>query len=259
MLLILPFATLGSLLPTWMFINALQLLAHLPLLNSNMPANAHYFLNKYLEKVRWYDKDFIKQIDESWNLKKYDVDVGAFHHLLKACGYEHIFLHNMFLIFAGMLLIAVFWLAFLVKDLIAKWSKSKKDFMKKKHSHWCQNFSLRFFYEFFLEFCIVVLINLSVADFSSFSPSFSYLISIALLVALLLVTSFVVYLLIRSGPYVPGYYQKHSAWSLFWGARPVDPSFDVKTYLRQNKQGPKKHRGWFRFIVENKPKEVSGE
>jgi len=57
--IILPFVSIGSLLPTWMFINALQLAAHLPLLNSIMPGNAHYFLNEYLDLVRWYDKDFI--------------------------------------------------------------------------------------------------------------------------------------------------------------------------------------------------------
>jgi len=33
LLITLPFVSMGSLLPAWMFINSLQLLAHLPLLN----------------------------------------------------------------------------------------------------------------------------------------------------------------------------------------------------------------------------------
>jgi len=60
--MMLPFSSIGSLLPTWMFVNALQLIAHLPLLNSNMPANAHYFLRKYLDIVRWYNSDVMEKI-----------------------------------------------------------------------------------------------------------------------------------------------------------------------------------------------------
>ena len=86
-----------------------------------MPANAHYFLNKYLEKVRWYDEDFIKQIEESFSMKKYDVDIGAFHHLLKSCGYEHIILHNMLLVFAGVCLIGLVWIGLAIKDVIGKY------------------------------------------------------------------------------------------------------------------------------------------
>ena len=99
--------------------------------------------------------------------------------------------------------------------------------MKKRHGRWCNNFALRFFYEFFLEFCIVVMINLSVLDFSEFSPSFSYLSSLALILLIAGLTIFVVSLLFRNGPYVPGYYQKRTAWNRFWGVRPVDPDFDA--------------------------------
>lgn len=94
-----------------------------------MPANAHYFLNKYLEKVRWYDEDFIKQVEESFSMKKYDIGTGSFHQLLKACGYEHIFVHNMLLVFAAVCLILFVWICLALKDLIGVLSKSKKPFM----------------------------------------------------------------------------------------------------------------------------------
>ena len=254
--MILPFVTLGSLLPTWMFINALQLLAHLPLLNSNMPANAHYFLNKYLEKVRWYDEDFVKWVDDNHSMKKYDIDTGIFHHLLKACGYEHIFIYNMLLVFAAVCLILVVWMGLAIKDLIGSLSDSKKKFMRKRHGKWCNNFALRFFYEFFLEFCIVVFINLSVADFTEFSPTFSYLFSLALMILITGLTVFVISLLFRNGPYVPGYYKKRTAWTKVWGVRPVNPDFDVYAYLKQNKRKRKRHRGWFKFVIGKKNKEV---
>lgn len=54
-LFLLPVVLAGSLLPTWMFINALQIVAHMALLKTMMPANAHYFLKRYLDWLRWYD------------------------------------------------------------------------------------------------------------------------------------------------------------------------------------------------------------
>ena len=99
-------------------------------------------------------------------MKKYDVDYGNFHHLLKACGYEHLVAHNLMLVFAAVALIAITWILLAFKDLIGVLIKSRRPFMRKRHGKWCNNFALRFFYEFFLEFCIVLLINLSVIEFS---------------------------------------------------------------------------------------------
>ena len=42
----------GSLLPTFMFLNSMQLIVHTPLLATNMPGNLHMFLLKYLDMLR---------------------------------------------------------------------------------------------------------------------------------------------------------------------------------------------------------------
>jgi hypothetical protein len=42
----------GSLISTWIFINSLQLIAHVPLIAKNMPANANYFFLNLLSIVR---------------------------------------------------------------------------------------------------------------------------------------------------------------------------------------------------------------
>ena len=42
----------GSLVATWIFINTMQLIAHLPLITTKLPANANYFLLKFLSTVR---------------------------------------------------------------------------------------------------------------------------------------------------------------------------------------------------------------
>lgn len=42
----------GRLLPTWMFLNSMQLIVHTPMLNTFMPSNLHYFLISFLNLVR---------------------------------------------------------------------------------------------------------------------------------------------------------------------------------------------------------------
>ena len=49
---LLPICLLGNSLPTWMFLNSLQLIATLPLLNTLIPENLHQFLSKYLDLTR---------------------------------------------------------------------------------------------------------------------------------------------------------------------------------------------------------------
>ena len=49
---LLPICLLGNSLPTWMFLNSLQLIATLPLLNTLIPENLHQFLSKYLDLMR---------------------------------------------------------------------------------------------------------------------------------------------------------------------------------------------------------------
>ena len=43
-ILIMSVMTIGSLLPTWVFVNSLEIISHMILLKTVMPANAHYFL-----------------------------------------------------------------------------------------------------------------------------------------------------------------------------------------------------------------------
>ena len=93
MLMVLPVITVGSLLPTWMFINSLQIIAHMLLLKTLMTGSAHYFLLKFLNWLRWYDKDFIESLEGTiFDFKEYSLDFGAYHALLKAGNYEHLFL-----------------------------------------------------------------------------------------------------------------------------------------------------------------------
>ena len=42
----------GQLLPTWMFLNSLQLITHVPMIDAHIPAPLHYFLVNYLTMIR---------------------------------------------------------------------------------------------------------------------------------------------------------------------------------------------------------------
>ena len=42
----------GQLLPTWMFLNSLQLITHVPMIDAHLPATLHYFLVNYLTIIR---------------------------------------------------------------------------------------------------------------------------------------------------------------------------------------------------------------
>ena len=43
---------MGPLLPTWMFLNSMQLIFHVPLIKSDLPSHAFYFMIEYLDKLR---------------------------------------------------------------------------------------------------------------------------------------------------------------------------------------------------------------
>ena len=55
----------GPLLPIWMFLNSLQLIFHVPLIKSDMPAHAFYFMTDYLNKLR-LNFDWTKKLTDEW-------------------------------------------------------------------------------------------------------------------------------------------------------------------------------------------------
>ena len=86
--------------------------------NSHM--REYYGEGQFLNKLRCHlqSKTFVKWVEESFSMKKYDIEIGVFHHLLKACGYEHISVHNMLLVFAAICLILIIWISLAIKDRI---------------------------------------------------------------------------------------------------------------------------------------------
>ena len=116
-----------------------------------------------------------------------------------------------------------------------------------KDSSWCLNFILRFFYEFFLEFCICIFLQLSVKDFSEFSPTLQFYLSVAVTVAMIALVAFVISLFFWNGPWIPNYYKKGTSAGSIMHKRPVNPFFNKDKYLIEH---PVPERGpWGRILI----------
>ena len=82
------------------------------------------------------------------------------------------------------------------------------------------NFNVRFLYEFFLELCICVCINLFGAKDGGSRALWAF--SVLALLALICLVAFVASLFLRGGPYlVPSSYQDGTLFQSFWGLRPL--------------------------------------
>ena len=84
------------------------------LLKTMMPGNAQYFLGKYLEWLRWYNRDFVLWLDSKMKSDTFD----DYHAILRTCYYDHEFDKNMALIIGAIVLIILIWGLFTLIDLI---------------------------------------------------------------------------------------------------------------------------------------------
>ena len=163
----------GRLLPTWMFINSMQLIVHTPLLQTNMPANLHMFLQRYLDLLRLNVEFFSQPINQGQTeegILKYEISMDEnsfFSTILNDCGYNLAFTKNLpiILFFAGVLLICI--VGFTLFDILHQCSKRSEQKNRQnswRHSAWMSNFTIRYFYEFFFEVFLCTLIHLVTVD-----------------------------------------------------------------------------------------------
>lgn len=126
-----------------------------------------------------------------------------------------------------------------IKDLVIRFAQCSgccnKRMKEKQHSPCCRNFILRFIYEFFLEFCICIFLQLTVVDFEDFSPSIQYLLSVVLVVGLISLIAFVISRFICNGPWIPGFYATEStSTKSLLQVRKRNPEFDADGYLKEH-------------------------
>ena len=130
--------------------------------------------------------------------------------LLQVCGYNPLFAEDMALVIAFFLAILAILVVLILKDCIVRLTNCTRC-GRRMHSPSCQNFILRFVYEFLLEFCICVTFQLSVHDFADFSPTLQFGISAVLLAAIVGFFALIISLFMCRGPWILGFYTKSTS------------------------------------------------
>lgn len=157
----------GSLVSTWMLINSLQLIAHVPLIANKLPANAHYFLLNFLGVVRLNFELINSQIDsvseqmsESELLSSADSIYSAH---LRSSGYHFSFIRNMLLILSIAVVIGIVWSVTAIFNIVKNKSRSEEQQRRSKASNeaFMNNFMVRFAYEAFFELMICAFISVT--------------------------------------------------------------------------------------------------
>mmetsp|Transcript_18024 Transcript_18024/g.22571 ORF Transcript_18024/g.22571 Transcript_18024/m.22571 type:complete len:275 (-) Transcript_18024:1061-1885(-) len=173
----------GSLLSTWLSINTVQLVVHVPMIASSLPANAHYFMLNLLSIVRMSLDSFNSTVNELTDkLEEYELltDESSFlTSSLHNLGYRHSFARNMFSIGCAALALTLVWLLVSACERILTLccrSKARKLRGKARMT----NVVVRFLLEVHFELMICALITLSNL---SEAGSIWWLISLAAIVA----------------------------------------------------------------------------
>ena len=223
----------GRLLPTWMFFNSMQLIAHTPLLDTYMPSNLNYFLIKFLDIVRINAKNIDESIDKASpeeGLNRYHVAQRSnsfYSSLMYDCGYRTEFSRNLALVIALTTALIVVLSALLIWDYLSIRSNFAKGIKKRgrgyRRTAFMANFTLRFFYEFFFEICLSILIHITALNDGS--SMWLYSLSMLLALAILAFIVSLILLFFRHGPYsVPKSYARNSLRDSWWGARHLAPN-----------------------------------
>lgn len=127
-------------------------------------------------------------------------------------------------------LIALIWIILSIKDCIGKRPAYvyKHRFYRRRHEPSVNNFALRFFYEMFLEFCLCVLINISIHKTDSFSSFGQWVLCIIFACVILGYMAWLISLFFYNGPFLENFYFKSTFFKSFMMARPINPTFDAQ-------------------------------
>lgn len=178
----------GSLMTTWLCINTVQLLAHVPLIQAKLPANAHYFFLNLMCMVRLNFASFNDSVDDLASTIEeskliHDED-AFFSSQLHNFGYRFSFIHNMLLIACAALLLTLVWAFTTILDRLRPSASSTKA----KAS--LNNCMVRFALEAHFELMICAFITLSNPGEAG---SIYWLISLASVIASAIIIVVLVY------------------------------------------------------------------
>lgn len=208
----------GPLLSTWIFISSLQLIAHIPLLNVRLPANANIFLRNMLNFTRLNFAALESKLDDLEEDLQDSLMMGNqesfYSSHLYSHGYHFSLVRNSPMILLFLCAITFVWIC-ATCSCCAKRGQT----MQTRYSRevFISNFMARFLYMAFFELVLCALITISDRKSAGLALwSVSLLILLAAGTAILAIAS----KLCLNGPFVRGTYAQGSFLSsLFWGTR----------------------------------------
>lgn len=214
----------GRLLPTWMFLNSMQLVVHIPTLQVYIPANLSYFLLHYLQYIRLkidgIEGAFLDQ--EARMNTEVSNDAISFMSLLKMCGYAHQVTLNLAIVILIGASILLLLLIALMLDLKKKQRSIGQQRSPGRKCVACvTNFNIRFTYEFYLELCICVAVQISLSRVTGEAGFASWMVLLWALGSCLCLLVLVVWTCFKGGPYLPHVYQKGSFKVAYNRVRPL--------------------------------------
>ena len=212
----------GPLLPAWMFLNSMQLLLHVPLIKSDMPAHAHFLMVDLLQKLRLHflwTKEIQEQIIGSYDRDDYNILINDenssfYTPQIKDCGYHNSLLANMFpFMFIGALIVAL-WLFSILRDCRHGCAT------KQRIEPFFTNFKLRFLYEVSFEVCLCTVLYLAYAKNGEHETGF--IVSLVVLGLVLFLILFCMMLGCCYGPYINKSYARGTVMRSTWQIRPIN-------------------------------------
>ena len=173
----------GSLITTWLCINSVQLLAHVPMIAIKLPANSHYFLLNFLSVLRLNFKSFNDSVDDLGSrLEEYQLisnDNTFYSAHLHNMGYRYSFAHNTLLIACAALVLAFVWLFVTVTERLMRLCRLSRAAGRSSAEASMSNCMVRFLMEAHFELMICAFITLSNVDKAG---SIYWLLSLAYLI-----------------------------------------------------------------------------
>ena len=167
----------GRLLPTWVFLEALQLISHLSLLKTQIPAPAAYFMSQFLDLSRL---NLVWPLFKGIAIEHGHFKEGALNMTFESYGYASLYIGgNMPVVLIAAAVILGLWVVSLAKGFVVKSTNHaiiggvRDIFLLNRHPSWLVNFAVRFLYEMFLIVCISCMISLSKESQENLVPEYN--------------------------------------------------------------------------------------
>lgn len=238
----------GALVPTWMFLHTMSLIVHLPLMKTNMPANAHFFLVHYLDVFRMRIEKLEQSIDKLFvNFDSYKEmlieEESTNVQLTDQLKYSHykfnIFRNLSFYIIIFMAMLIVLLMLYLTEKCMKRNQENRQGRRDRSREHYMVNIIVRFFYEIFYEVALAALINFVLINSGTRGQNVNAFISFVMILLVFVFVTFIGSRILRNGPWIADAYRGKASVSDFLGMRyekrRLNPNL-VKDNLQSNKR-----------------------